>query len=160
MLSRRHALTAAAATALTATLRNTVAARPTAPDRSFMAPPLPIIPADEDYEFVAWVDVDLNRWKPLPTPGPYGGSVTDGTMQSTYAKYALIGGRQGGAWHLHMNQVLVDDTECGDDIVGRALIAVDGQTTGPEPLALLQGVLNGHLSLDAQRCVTELSERE
>jgi hypothetical protein len=156
MLSRRHALTAAAATALTATLRNTVvvAASPTAPAA------LPIIPADEDYEFVAWVEIDLSRWKPRATPGPYGGSVTAGTMQSSHVQYALIGGRKGGAWHLQMNEVRVEDMHHGEDLVGPALIAVDGQTTGPEPLALLEAALHGHLPLNQQRCIRELSERE
>jgi len=110
----------------------------------------PTIPADEDYAICAWVEVDLNRYPPGEPWSP----------QSVRVKYFLEAGRTAGAWRLLLQQVLVEDGVGGLDILGPALIDVEGQTDSSEPLALLQTVLGGQMALDPQRWIHELPEDE
>jgi hypothetical protein len=151
-LTRRQAMTAAAGAALAATGHSPTSAAPAAPD-------LGPIPADHDYEFTAYVELTIGHWLPH-APNAGGGTVTAGTYQDADAKYLLTGGREGGAWHLRLVPILVEDRVHGIDIEAPAVIDLNGQTAGTEPLALLQAALGGQLPTPGNRCIYDLTERE
>jgi hypothetical protein len=48
----------------------------------------------------------------------------------------------------------------GNDIEGPTVVDVRGQTSGPEPLALLHAALGGHLPAPGDECIYGLTEHE
>ncbi len=103
---------------------------------------------DGDYELTIFLTYDLQD-----------GSArrTGGTTQITYGQFEVAAGRENGAWRMRVQQVLVDDDE---PVYGPDVLDVRDQTDGPDPLALLQGLLAGHVALDGSRVVSGLSARQ
>jgi hypothetical protein len=121
--------------------------------------PIPSIPADHDCDSSGYIELNIGHWLPH-APNGVGGTVTPGTYTGSSANYLVSGGRVGGAWDLTIKRILVDDSIYGNDIEGPTVVDVRGQTSGPEPLALLHAALGGHLPAPGDECIYGLTEHE
>jgi hypothetical protein len=156
MITRRNALqlaAAAATCALPVSARSPHVAAAADAEDAYDASPVADIPASAldafgDYELTINLDFDFQD---------YSDRHTSGETRMTYGQYVISAGRENGAWRMHVQQVLADDDESGEHIFGPELIDVRDQTDGPDPLALLQGLLGGQAVLNGTRVIRGLS---
>jgi hypothetical protein len=150
-LSRRDSVKSAlalAAGALVATHGDGAAE----PETGVAVSPASALPSGpEDYELTVWVRYDLQNYDPRRT----GDAST-----ATYGEFVVEAGREDGAWRMRVQQVLVEDDEGGESVSGPDLLDVRDQVDGPDPLALLQGLLAGHVVMDGSRVIRTLSQRQ
>ena len=129
-LTRRDALTGAA----TVIAGTALPAPPAADAAPLSAGPLAELDAhDDDYDLTIWLTVGLDRYS--------GGAVAAG-IPTTIGAYCLEADRMAGAWQLRLrpwNGSLQGD----DGLTGPPLVELKTQTTGPDPLTLLQALLAG-----------------
>ena len=93
-----------------------------------------LVARDHDgYDLTVFLNVDLVR---------YPGDIVNADMRATTSDLCIEAGRTDGAWSLRVSP-WSGSTEDDDVLPGPLLVDLKNQTTGPDPLTLLQALLGG-----------------